>query len=81
MGVPQCEGVEHKKSNGWGTGSEGKGIVERKRKTILLFLAGARFLTVYLFFFINNRVVGLIVYITLGLGTHMTIYFEHLIGF
>jgi hypothetical protein len=35
----------------------GKGYsFERKRKTILLDLAGARFLTVYLFFFINNRV-------------------------
>jgi hypothetical protein len=44
---------------------EGKGIVERKRKTILLELARARFLTLYLFFFINNRVRGLIVYITL----------------
>jgi hypothetical protein len=39
----------------------GRCIVERKRKTILLKLARARFLTLYLFFFINNRVRGLIV--------------------
>jgi hypothetical protein len=56
---------EDKKSSVWGVGVGGKGIVERKRKTILLELARARFLTIYLFFFINNRVRGLIVYITL----------------
>jgi hypothetical protein len=61
------------------SGSGGKGIVEQS-KTILLG-SRARFLTIYLFFFINNRVRGLLVYITLYLGTHMTIYFEHLIGF
>jgi hypothetical protein len=48
---------ENKKSNG-GEERERRGrcIVERKRKTILLSFAGARFLTLYLFFFINNRV-------------------------
>jgi hypothetical protein len=38
-------------------------------------------LTVYIFFFNINRVRGLIVYITLYLGTYMRIFFEHLIGF
>jgi hypothetical protein len=32
-------------------------------------------------FFINNRVLGLLVYITLGYRTYMTISFEHLIEF
>jgi hypothetical protein len=39
----------------------------------------ARGLTVYIFFFNINRVRGLIVDITLYLGTYMRIYFEHLI--
>jgi hypothetical protein len=47
-------------------------------KSILLFFARARGLTVYIFFFYINRVIRVRVYITLDLGTHMTISFEHL---
>jgi hypothetical protein len=42
-----------------------RGYSWSKTKTILLEFARARFLTVYLFFFINNRVLGLKFNITL----------------
>jgi hypothetical protein len=44
------------------------------RKSILLFLRARAGLTrLYLFFFINNRVLGVNSYITLGFRTHMRI--------
>jgi hypothetical protein len=60
-------------------GERGSGGNRSIVKLYSCFFARARGLTIYLFFFIINRVRGLIVYITLYLGTYMRIYFEHLI--
>jgi hypothetical protein len=57
------------------------GVYCRFSESILLFLARAGLTRRYIFFFINNRVLGVNSYITLWFRTHMTIYFEHLIGF
>jgi hypothetical protein len=50
-------------------------------ESILLFFARAGFLTLYIFFFNINRVLGVNSIITLGFRTHMRIFFLHLIGF
>jgi hypothetical protein len=60
-----------------GSSGEEKGVLLEQSETILLLFARAGLNSVLLFLLIN-RVLGLLVIITLWYRTHMTIYFEHL---
>jgi hypothetical protein len=64
MGEAQCGGGEHKKYTcGHGRSGGRENTVASQKYTP--GSSRARGVTKYIFFFINNRVIGLIVYITL----------------